>query len=169
MRGVMRAFRKGRAAPAVVALAAMGLFAGVACGGGGSSAGPTTTASGGGSGGGSRTVTATETEYKIALSQTSFSPGTYTFTAVNKGKVAHSLEINGPGVQNQRIPGNVSPGQSRSLTATLKAGSYEIWCPVDGHKGLGMDVKIQVGGGAMQGSTGQTSTTGGSSTTTKTY
>lgn len=31
---------------------------------------------------------------------------------------------------------------------TLRNGSYELYCPVDGHKGLGMDVRVTVGGGA---------------------
>ncbi len=95
--------------------------------------------------GGGTTVTATETEYKITLSRTSFTPGTYTFVAKDSGHVPHALEINGPGVSNQVIPQTLQPGQSSNLTVTLKAGTYEIWCPVDGHKGLGMDLKVHVG------------------------
>ena len=48
-------------------------------------------------------VTATESEYKIVLSRTSLKAGTYTFDAVNKGKIAHSLAVNGPGVARKRI------------------------------------------------------------------
>jgi hypothetical protein len=61
------------------------------CGGGGSgSAGPATTGRVAGatkSSGAMHRVTATETEYRIQLSQTSLQPGTYTFAAVNKGKL----------------------------------------------------------------------------------
>ncbi len=91
-------------------------------------------------------MTATETEYKITLSRTTFTPGTYTFVAKDSGHTAHALEINGPGVSNKVLAQTLQPGQSANLTVTLQAGTYEIWCPVDGHKGLGMDLKIHVAG-----------------------
>ncbi|QUW85483.1 hypothetical protein SMIR_41140 (plasmid) [Streptomyces mirabilis] len=43
-------------------------------------------------------VTVTETEYALKLSRAAFTPGTYAFTADNAGKVAHALEVEGPGV-----------------------------------------------------------------------
>ena len=106
-------------------------------------------------------VTATETEYKIVLSQPSLSPGTYTFVAMNKGHIAHSLEIDGPGVSDKRIAGTIPPGSSKALTVTLKKGSYEVYCPVAGHKSLGMLTHLTVGGHAM-------STTGSAHTSTTT-
>jgi hypothetical protein len=69
-------------------------------------------------------VTATETEYKIVLSQTSFTPGTYTFVVTNHGQVTHSLEIKGPGVNGQRLPQLLGPSQSGSMTVTLRGGTY---------------------------------------------
>jgi plastocyanin len=90
------------------------------------------------------TVTATETDFKIALSQQTFSPGSYTFKATNSGKVPHALTIVGPGVSSMSTSA-VSPGQSANLTVTLQSGSYEIYCPVDSHKSLGMDLHITVG------------------------
>jgi uncharacterized cupredoxin-like copper-binding protein len=87
------------------------------------------------------TVTATETEFKIALSQSTFAPGAYTFKATNSGKFPHSLSIEGPGVD-KTSTGVLSPGQSGTLTVTLQAGSYEIWCAVDSHKSKGMDLHI---------------------------
>jgi len=101
-----------------------------------------------------------ETEYKIVLSQTTLSPGKTTFVAVNKGHTAHSLEVDGPGVSNQRIPGTIPPGSSKTLTVTLQKGSYEIFCPVDSHKQLGMVVHVTVGGTGHA----NTHTTTGSST-----
>jgi uncharacterized cupredoxin-like copper-binding protein len=88
-------------------------------------------------------VTATETEFKIALSQSTFAAGAYTFKAVNSGKFPHALTIVGPGVASVATS-NLNPGQSGSVTVSLKAGSYEIYCPVDGHKKLGMDLHITV-------------------------
>ncbi len=89
-------------------------------------------------------VTATESEYKIVLSRTSLKAGTYTIVAINKGKIAHSLAVNGPGVAHKRIAGTIAPGSSKTLTVTLRKGSYDVYCPVDGHKALGMDRKLSV-------------------------
>ena len=101
------------------------------------------TAAGGGQASGT-VVTVSETEFALHLSQTSFSPGTYTFMVDDHGQVAHALAISGPGVQTTQTK-VLSPGDTAQLTVALQAGSYELWCPVDGHKGLGMDTHIQVG------------------------
>lgn len=109
------------------------------------------------------TVTVDMTEFKLALSQPTFTPGTYTFVAKNSGTTLHVLEIDGPGVSDQKSKG-VQPGQSASLTVTLQNGSYEIYCPVDGHRSMGMDTKIMVGaGGGGSGPSSMPSPTGGGS------
>lgn len=97
-----------------------------------SAAGPTTT------------VTATETEFKIALSQSSFKPGMYTFKVVNHGKFPHNLTVQGPGVNTAASP-TLPGGGSGEVTVTLQAGSYELWCSVDSHKEKGMDLTVKVG------------------------
>lgn len=88
-------------------------------------------------------VTVKETDYKLQLSQSTFSPGTYTFTAQNDGGTTHALEIEGPGIEEQRTD-NLGPGSSASLTVTLQSGKYELYCPVDGHKQLGMETDITI-------------------------
>lgn len=88
-------------------------------------------------------VTVTETEFKIALPQMSFTPGTYTFMVVDKGHATHALTIDGPGLSD-RSSSTVNGGGSTSLTVTLQKGSYRLYCPVGGHAGLGMDTTIAV-------------------------
>jgi uncharacterized cupredoxin-like copper-binding protein len=90
------------------------------------------------------TVTVKETEYKLTLSQSTFTPGTYTFTAENDGGTTHALEIEGPGIEEQQT-GSLAPGASGSLTVTLQSGKYELYCPVDSHKDRGMEMDITVG------------------------
>ena len=107
-----------------------------------SSAAPAAAASG--AAGGTTAVTAIETEFHIALSKKSFSPGTYKFTAVDKGHLQHNLVIDGPGVNMAKTAGLLSPGQSASVTVTLSKGSYDIFCGVPGHKAEGMNVNITV-------------------------
>jgi uncharacterized cupredoxin-like copper-binding protein len=99
------------------------------------------------------TITATLTEFKIALSRTDLSPGTYTFHAVNAGHTVHALEIDGPGVEDQATPGDLQPGQTANLTVTLKPGTYDVFCPVGDHKTLGMNLELTVGGSAADAST----------------
>ena len=47
-------------------------------------------------------VKPTEAEFHIALSQKTFSPGTYKFVATDKGQLQHNLVINGPGVNQMK-------------------------------------------------------------------
>lgn len=112
--------------------------------GGGSSQGNSTESPGTSKTGSGTQVTVTETEYALNLSRTSFAPGTYTFTADNAGKVAHALEVEGPGVSEAKTK-TIQGGEKASVTVTLKKGSYEMYCPVSGHKGLGMEQRIEVG------------------------
>lgn len=146
--------RVARGAP--IALIAVLVLALAACGYGSKKSYGTKQSHGvAGAAAGKGTITATEQEFSIALSQTSVPPGTYTFVAVNKGKLAHSLAANGPGVSNQRIPGTIPPGASKALTVTLSQGTYEVYCPVPGHKQQGMVAHVTVGmAGPSGGSSG---------------
>jgi plastocyanin len=105
-------------------------------------------------------VTVTMTDYRLALDRQAFPPGAYTFVATNAGHATHALEIVGPGVQGQRT-GTVQPGQSASVTVTLQPGRYELYCPIDGHRSMGMDTTISVSGAAAPTGGGQPSTAGG--------
>jgi uncharacterized cupredoxin-like copper-binding protein len=121
-----------------------------ACGGGGnsndsgSSTGDATTAPQQKPATSGTQVTAELSDFHIKLSTEKFRPGQYTFTAKNTGKHEHALEVEGPGAENRSK--TLEPGQSTTLTVTLKSGSYEVYCPVDGHKDLGMKTDITVGG-----------------------
>ncbi|HWE88463.1 MAG TPA: sulfocyanin-like copper-binding protein [Pseudonocardiaceae bacterium] len=163
----MRLIRIGTRGVLIGAIALAALLIVAACssgssgGSGSSGAGGSTGTTGTSAAAGGAQVTATLTEFKIALSKSSFTPGTYTFVATNAGSATHALEITGPGVSNART-GTVSPGQSANLTVTLRAGSYDVFCPIDGHKGLGMDLTLTVGGAAATTSaTTTTSSAGG--------
>jgi uncharacterized cupredoxin-like copper-binding protein len=102
-------------------------------------------------------VTVTEVEYKLTLSRAHLAVGRTTLVVVNKGKIAHSLSISGPGLKKRLIAGTIMPGVSRSVTVTLKAGTYALWCPVPGHAALGMKTTLSAGS--------TTSGTGGTTTT----
>jgi uncharacterized cupredoxin-like copper-binding protein len=108
------------------------------------------------------TVKAVETDFHIALSKSSFSPGTYVFVAQNKGQTTHALEITGPGLKHAETK-DISPGQSTQLKVTFKKGNYDVFCPVPGHKMLGMNVNLTVKSGGGTSTASKTSSSGGGS------
>lgn len=110
-----------------------------ACGGGGNGSSGDDNSTGPGT-----RVTAELSDFHIKLSTEKFQPGQYTFTAKNTGSHDHALEIEGPGGEDRSK--TVEPGRSTTLTVRLESGSYEVYCPVDGHKDRGMKTDITVGG-----------------------
>jgi uncharacterized cupredoxin-like copper-binding protein len=90
------------------------------------------------------TVDLTATDYKFNPSDTSVKSGEVTFTLKNDGGTAHSLEIEDVNGQDQELEGDVSPGQDGTLKVNLPPGKYEFYCPVPGHKELGMEGDITV-------------------------
>jgi plastocyanin len=89
-------------------------------------------------------VTVEEKEYEIILSTTTFSPGIYTFEIVNNGLVAHNLHITGPGIEDA-ASANMASHHSTTLTVTLAAGEYILFCATSNHRVEGMEAIITVG------------------------
>ena len=89
-------------------------------------------------------VTATLTEFKLALSKDTVKAGAVTFRVNNAGAMSHGFYVRGPGVE--KGTRDLAKGESASLTVTLKAGTYEIFCPMaDGsHKIAGMTHQLFV-------------------------
>lgn len=90
-----------------------------------------------------RIITAVEKEFSIDLSEASLSPGTYTFEVENEGSLPHDLTIKGPGVDD-KATATLQGGQSGQITVTLQAGSYTLWCSIDGHRAQGMEATVRV-------------------------
>jgi uncharacterized cupredoxin-like copper-binding protein len=138
-----------------LSLVALALVLALASCGGGSSGG-----GGGGSGSSDgtkgrviKTVAIKETELDLSPSTVVLSkPGTYAIKAENKGSAEHSLEIEGKGVSSKggevgeaKLEQTLNPGQSAVLTVTFQEpGTYEMYCPIDGHKELGMKGEVVV-------------------------
>jgi uncharacterized cupredoxin-like copper-binding protein len=137
------------------------------CGGSGSSESSET--SGGSQGAAQRTITVSETEFSLTPNVVDIGqPGTVAFRVRNIGQIAHALEIEGQGVHDETEA--IQPGQSATLTIRLsKAGSYEMYCPIDSHESKGMKGTVKVAGtsgaGGMQ--TGGGTTTDDDTTSTE--
>jgi uncharacterized cupredoxin-like copper-binding protein len=129
----------------IAAAASLGL---AACGGDDNGDSSTSAASTSGAaaagGGGGQTVKIGETEYKLDPSDPSVKAGTVSFDVSNDGKVTHNLEVEGPNGE-ETLPNDLAPGDKGTLSVDLsKPGKYEFYCPIDDHKGLGMEGEITV-------------------------
>ena len=89
-------------------------------------------------------VAVTLSEWKIELARDTVRAGVVTFRVTNAGTVTHGFYIRGDGVDKgtREIPSR----ESASLTVTLKAGTYEVFCPMSdlSHKAAGMSRKLVV-------------------------
>jgi uncharacterized cupredoxin-like copper-binding protein len=81
-------------------------------------------------------------EYEIRMADT-LSAGPQRLRIANAGKERHSLSIEGPGVSEQ-LASDLTRGDTTELSLTLQPGVYEVWCPVDEHRGKGMKRTITV-------------------------
>jgi plastocyanin len=96
-----------------------------------------------------KTIRIEETEFRLKPAEITLDkPGTYVFEAVNSGGTVHALEVEGWGIEEETE--EIQPGQSAELKVELKAGTYELYCPLGGHKEEGMEGTLTV----KEGSTG---------------
>jgi uncharacterized cupredoxin-like copper-binding protein len=95
---------------------------------------------------GGKTIEIVETDFALNPSTVTIdTPGVYTFVAVNKGQAQHALEIEGPGVDQKTS--TIGPGGSARLTVEItQPGEYTIYCPVEGHRNLGMQGTVHLQG-----------------------
>jgi plastocyanin len=90
-----------------------------------------------------KTIRVKEVEFALKPAEITLEkPGTYLFKAVNSGGTVHALEVEGQGIEEETE--EIQPGQSAELKVKLEAGTYELYCPVDGHKEEGMEGKVIV-------------------------
>jgi LPXTG-motif cell wall-anchored protein len=87
----------------------------------------------------------------VVLADFSISPNPITvragekviFTGNNTAQRNHDLHIEGQGVVFEIVPGSdmhIPPGQTAMGEMTFNTpGTYQMWCPVGNHRGMGMD------------------------------
>jgi uncharacterized cupredoxin-like copper-binding protein len=107
-------------------------------------------ACGGGSSGGSPSGgAAAGTEVKVGLSDFAFTPKTievpadkkFTLALTNTGSVEHDFTVDALKI-NVVVPPNGKPKTQE--VGPLKAGTYDLYCAVAGHKEAGMTAKLVV-------------------------
>jgi plastocyanin len=130
----------------IATLAAVLVLALAGCGGddesSGSGSSGNSSSSGGGGGGEQLALAAPEDgSLKFDKSTLEAKAGTVTINFDNPSSVPHAVEIEGQGVEEKS---DTVTGDKTSVTADLKPGTYEYYCPVDGHKASGMEGKLTV-------------------------
>lgn len=116
-------------------------------GSGNSSANTQTSASSGGGGGGAKAQTLKLSAdpggaLKFDKSTLTAKPGKVTIVMDNPSSLPHAIELEGQGIEAKGA--TVEKGGVSKASATVKAGKYEYYCPVDGHKAAGMEGTLTV-------------------------
>jgi plastocyanin len=117
------------------------------CGGGDSSSGSGgSSGSGSGSssgGGGQQIALASPADGSLKFDKPTLDAkaGTVTINYDNPSTTAHAVEIEGNGVQEKS---DTITGGKTSVTADLKPGKYDFFCPVDSHRAQGMEGTLTV-------------------------
>jgi plastocyanin len=125
----------------IAVMAALWLLVG--CGGGSGGGGNRENAPSGAKDSVLKTIRIEETEFRLEPAEITLDkPGTYVFEAVNSGDTVHALEVEGEGIEEKTE--EIQPGQSAELKVELAAGTYELYCPVGGHKEEGMEGTLTV-------------------------
>jgi plastocyanin len=84
------------------------------------------------------TVRVTAEEYRFALATSKVSAGRVKFVIKNIGSTEHDFAIAG------HTSRTIGPGQSTTMSVTLKRGTYPYRCTVDSHAELGMKGVLHV-------------------------
>src|SRR4051812_8850799 len=82
------------------------------------------------------------TEYEIRMPD-SLPAGRTHFKIANAAKQTHNFVIEGAGIS-QKLDSDLTRGDTGEITVNLPAGTYTVYCPVDGHRGRGMQRTIVV-------------------------
>lgn len=105
----------------------------------------TTEQSSGGGGGAAQTLKISADPggaLKFDKSTLTAKAGKVTIVMDNPSSLPHAVEIEGNGVE--EAGDTVEKGGVSKATATVKAGTYDFYCPVDGHRAAGMEGKLTV-------------------------
>ena len=113
-------------------------------GGSGNSSAESSNDGGGGGGGGETLKLAADPSGALKFDKTSLTAkaGNVTIDMDNPSDVPHAIEVEGNGVEEEGEV--VEKGGVSTVTADLKSGEYEFYCPVDGHKAAGMEGTLTV-------------------------
>ena len=95
----------------------------------------------------SRYVSVTAREFYLSLSRPLVGAGGVTIELRNYGEDPHDLEVS-PAGSSRTIASwpELGPGGVQARKVTLAAGSYKLFCAIEGHEQMGMKATLKVQG-----------------------
>ena len=128
---------------AVLALAGCGGGDNASSGGGSSGSSGASTSSSSSSGGGENLALAADPNGGLSFDKKTLTAkaGKVTIDFTNDSSTPHAVAVEGNGLDKD---GKTITKGKDSLTVTLKKGTYEFYCPVDGHRQAGMEGTLSV-------------------------
>lgn len=126
----------------IVVVLVLAALAAAGCGGGGGTAqqAPAASPASQTTSAGGNVVVVKMSEFKYELSPSAVPAGEVTFRLENVGAVEHSFIIEELGLKSEQI----RPGQTVTLAANVKPGTYQAHCDVAGHTEAGMTFELTV-------------------------
>jgi plastocyanin len=88
-------------------------------------------------------ITAVEADFTISVDEDSLTAGSYEIEVVNEGSASHDLVVERDG-EDLAATEILAPGESATLTVDLEAGEYIFYCSVGNHRGMGMELTVDV-------------------------
>jgi plastocyanin len=91
-----------------------------------------------------KTLRLSANKSKLAFDKTRLTVrhGRVTLVMANPSSLPHAIAVEGHGVDKDGK--TVNQGGTSRVTLTLKKGTYDFYCPVDGHRAAGMKGKLVV-------------------------
>jgi plastocyanin len=89
-------------------------------------------------------VQVVEDEWRATPSRSRVRRGTLKLEVVNMGEDDHNLVIARAGGGTRRSTGVLRPDERETLTLSVRAGTYKLWCSIADHAERGMRSKIKV-------------------------
>jgi uncharacterized cupredoxin-like copper-binding protein len=83
-------------------------------------------------------------EFRFTPKDVSIATGDVAFAVTNQGEIEHNIVVDDPGGRRVVQIAIIEPGETRSITVSLPAGTYVIYCALPGHREAGMVATLRV-------------------------
>lgn len=95
-------------------------------------------------GGAARSVGLTAKEFLFDPRDIAVGTGDVAFVVQNQGAIEHNLALLLRGGKTVPLIATIAPGQTMTVTVSLPAGDYTIYCSLPGHREAGMASALHV-------------------------
>lgn len=83
-------------------------------------------------------------EFRFTPKEVTIPTGDIAFAVINRGEIEHNLAVDDPGGRRVIQIAIIEPGETKSISVSLPAGTYVIYCTLPGHRDAGMAATLRV-------------------------